>query len=122
MSKKLEQGVWIVMCDWKDPETDKSCDLGHDSEPSMFIDPDGGRNPEMHFQCGSHHDIIKQSDKEEYQLPEGHKLGESTITPQGSHRAKDVGVTLEGFGPDVSGRVWEGEAVDLKENSNDRGK
>lgn len=103
MSKKLEGGVWVVICDFVD-EDDNPCDLGHEGDPAMFVDPDGGKNPEMHFQCGRHHGIIKQSEKEEYQLPEG--VG--THEPEGQHTAEKIGVTLDGFEPKVGGKVWDG--------------
>jgi hypothetical protein len=119
MSKRLEEGVWVVICDWSDPETGDICNLGYDGSPTMFVDPDGGKTPEMHFQCGKHHNVVKQSERAEYQLPAGHKLDESTIQPQGLNRAEDIGVTLDGFKPDASGRVWEGNAVNTKENSDD---
>jgi hypothetical protein len=110
MSKKREGGVWIVSCDFVDDESGKPCDLGHEGDPAMFVDPDGGTNPEMHFQCGKHHGIVKQSEKKEYQLPEGVE----PIEPQGQHTAEDIGVTLEGFKPEVGGKVWDG-----KEKPND---
>jgi hypothetical protein len=118
MSKRLEQGVWIVVCDWKDPATEETCNLGYDGNPAMFVDPDGGVNPETHFQCGKHHNIVKQSEKEEYQLPADHKLSESTIQPVGIHTAENIGVSLEGFSPDAGGRVWDGGKID-KDGSND---
>ena len=108
MSKKRDGGVWVVICDFVD-DNGKACDLGYDGEPAMFVDPDGGKNPEMHFQCGRHHGIVKQSEKPEYQLPEGHKLSENTLQPQGLHTADKIGVTLEGFEPDAGGRVWDGK-------------
>lgn len=88
MSKRLEDGVWVVACDWKDPETGEACDLGFEGAPAMFIDPDGGRNPELHFQCGRHHGIVKQEEKPEFQLPEGHKLNQEVV----SRDADDVEV------------------------------
>ncbi len=118
MSKRLEGGVWIIVCDWVD-ENGKPCDLGHEGEPAMFVDGDAGNNPDLHFQCGRHHDIVKQSEKEEYQLPEGHKLNESSIIPQGTHTASDIGVELDGFKPDLGGKVWEGGEVNIKEKPND---
>lgn len=104
MSKKREAGVWVVVCDFVDDDG-KPCDLGYDGEPAMFVDPDGGKTPEMHFQCGKHHGIVKQSDKPEYQLPEG----VTPTEPKGRHTAEDIGVTLDGFKPDAGGRVWDGE-------------
>lgn len=84
MSKYLdpEMGCWIVKCDWADPVTGETCTLGTDGEPRKFIDPDGGRDPEMHFQCGQHHGYEKQERKPEYQLPEGHKLNQEVISPE----------------------------------------
>ncbi len=73
MSKKLVDGVWIIMCDWK------GCDLGLEGEPAQFVDPDGGRTPSKHFQCGRHHGIIPQAEKPEFQLPEDHKLNTEVI-------------------------------------------
>lgn len=80
MSKRLEDGVWVVVCDWKDPQTGKGCNLGLDGLPAMYVDPDGGRNPELHFQCGRHHGIVKQEEKPEFQLPEGHKLNQEVVS------------------------------------------
>jgi hypothetical protein len=105
MSKKREAGVWVVVCDFVDDETSKPCDLGYDGDPAMFVDPDGGRNPEMQFQCGKHHGIVKQVDNPEYQLPEGVEAHE----PEGTHTADKIGVTLDGFKPDAAGHVWDGE-------------
>lgn len=111
MSKKRESGVWVIICDYVD-ENGSACDLGYDGEPAMFVDPDGGKNPEMHFQCGKHHGIIKQIDNPDYQLPEGVEIHE----PKGLHTADKIGVTLNGFKPDAGGKVWDG-----KEKPNDRG-
>ena len=82
MSKYLDTilNCWIIKCDWEDPETGKLCDLGVEGEPRQFVDPDGGRNPEMHFQCGEHHGIVKQENKPEFQLPEGHKLNQDVLS------------------------------------------
>jgi len=91
MSKKIIDGIWIIVCDWVDPQTGKTCDLGKDEDgmpdgsPLMAVDPDNGRSPEKHFQCGRHHGIIPQAEQEEYQLPEGHKLYEDQIV-RGSGR------------------------------------
>jgi len=74
MSRQLVNGVWVIACDWLDPETKKTCDLGVDGEPAMFVDPHGGKNPLDHFQCGRHHGIIPQAEKPEFQLPEDHTL------------------------------------------------
>ena len=79
MSKKLTDGVWVITCDWKDPSTGEQCNLGRDNEIAQFIDPDGGRNPNKHFQCGRHHGVIPQAEKPEFQLPEDHKLNTEVI-------------------------------------------
>jgi len=79
MAKQLIDGVWVIVCDWKDPDSEQVCDLGVDGEPAMFVDPDAGKNEVNHFQCGRHHGIIPQAEKEEFQLPEGHKLNESVM-------------------------------------------
>ncbi len=94
MNKQLIGGVWILTCDWKNPETGKLCDLGRDDngdpngEPLMAIDPDGGRNPEKHFQCGRHHGIIPQAEREEFQIPEGHKLFQDEIVVDSGGKLK----------------------------------
>ena len=79
MSKQKVDGVWVVVCDWVDPKSGRPCDLGHEGEPRMAVDPDGGRNPDTHFQCGSHHGIVKQEYRPEFQLPKGHKLNEEVL-------------------------------------------
>ena len=77
MSKKQIDGVWIVTCDWVDPDTGDLCTLGRDEwgdddgSPRMVVDPDAGQDPTKHYQCGSHHGIVKQEDLPEFQLPEG---------------------------------------------------
>ena len=109
MSKKLVDGIWVIVCDWTD-ESGKSCTLGAFEEPKMFVDPDGGRNPETHFQCGIHHGVIKQEDDPNFQLPEGHKLQDSTLVKEGGRPEKDVSVKLNGFKPDLEGAVWEGDS------------
>lgn len=80
MSKQLLDGVWVIVCDWTD-EAGKGCELGVDKKPRMFVDPDGGRNPNHHFQCGLHHGVIKQKDRPEFQLPKDHKLNEEVLRP-----------------------------------------
>lgn len=107
MSKKLVDGVWVVACDWVD-ENGKACNLGVFEEPKMFVDPNGGRNPETHFQCGIHHGVIKQADDPNFQLPEGHKLQDSTFVKDGVSPGGDVSVKLDGFKPDLEGDVWDG--------------
>ncbi len=79
MSKEQVDGVWVEVCDWVDPETGRPCNLGHEGEPRMAVDPDGGKNPGTHFQCGAHHGIVKQEYKPEFQLPEDHKLSEEVL-------------------------------------------
>jgi hypothetical protein len=107
MNKKLVDGVWVVVCDWED-ENGKVCDLGNFGEPKMFVDPTNGQDPDSHFQCGSHHGIIKQEDDPAFQLPEDHKLQDSTLVKDGVHPGEDVSVKLDGFKPDVEGKVWDG--------------
>jgi hypothetical protein len=82
MSKKLVDGVWVIACDWEDPETGKTCTLGEEGEPAMFVDPTGGREPANHYQCGRHHGIIPQAEQEEFQLPEGHKLNQEVLSKE----------------------------------------
>jgi hypothetical protein len=107
MSKKIVDGVWIVVCDWED-ENGNPCDLGTFGEPRMFVDPDGGRDPETHFQCGVHHGTVKQVDDPAFQLPDGHKLKDSALVKEGVGLDKDISVKLDGFKPDLEGKVWDG--------------
>ena len=79
MNVKQVDGVWVAICDWVDPGTGKPCDLGYEGEPRMSVDPDGGQNPNTHFQCGSHHGIVKQEFRPEFQLPEDHELNEEVL-------------------------------------------
>ena len=79
MAKKLVGGVWVIVCDWHDPETGKACSLGQDGDRAMFVDPNRGKNEADHFQCGRHHGIIPQKEKPEFQLPEGHRMNESVL-------------------------------------------
>ena len=109
MSKKLIDGVWVVICDWVEKDG-KACTLGAFGEPKMFVDPDGGRNPETHFQCGIHHGVIKQADDPNFQLPEGHKLQDSTFVKEGVSPTEDISVKLDGFKPDLEGDVWDGNS------------
>ena len=74
MSKKLVEGYWVIECDWE------GCDLGHEGRAAQFVDPEGGKNPDSHFQCGRHHGIIPQEEKPEFQLPEDHKLNQEVFT------------------------------------------
>jgi len=118
MSKKREGGIWVIVCDWEDKDG-TPCNLGFEGDRAMFVDPDAGMSDVNHFQCGKHHGVIKQSEKEEYQLPDGHKLDESTITPKGLHTAGEIGVELDGFKPDLGGKVWDGiTEVNIKEKPN----
>jgi hypothetical protein len=78
MSKKLIDGIWVVECDWVDA-TGKPCSLGLEGAPAMFVDPNRGKNATDHFQCGRHHGIIPQSERPEFQLPDGHRLNESVL-------------------------------------------
>ena len=119
MSKQKVDGVWVIVCDWVDPETKKPCNLGLYNEPKMFVDPDGGRTPETHYQCGIHHGVVKQEDRPEFQVPEGHKqagegaestvVTDETVDPDEKRRK----VELDGFKPDAAGRVWDGKKLDV---------
>ncbi len=79
MSKKIVEGVWVVVCDWVDPNTGKLCDLGYEGAPRMAVDPDAGMDQATHFQCGAHHGIVKQEFKPEFQMPDDHKLNEEVL-------------------------------------------
>jgi len=79
MNLQQMDGVWVMVCDWVDPKTGKPCDLGHEGEPRIAVDPEGGRNPDAHFQCGAHHGVVKQEYKPEFQMPEDHKLNEEVL-------------------------------------------
>jgi len=91
MSTKRVNGVWVIVCDWVDPNTGESCNLGYEGEPRMAVDPDGGKSPSSHYQCGAHHGIVKQAEKPEFQLPEGHKLNEEVL----KRGIEGEGVTVE---------------------------
>ncbi len=93
MSKKLMDGVWITSCDWKNTDTGEVCTLGVGGEPAMFVDPDQGRDPSLHFQCGRHHGVIPQAEQEEFQLPEGHVLNETIMSnlPEAEEGIEDNG-------------------------------
>lgn len=80
MSKKLMEGVWIMICDWKDPVTGDLCALGLEGDPAMFVDPDQGRDPKLNFECGRHHGVVPQAERPEFQLPEGHVLNETVFS------------------------------------------
>lgn len=119
MSKQIVDGTWVIICDWVDPETDSPCDAGLYGDPKMFVDPDGGKEPSTHYQCGAHHGVVKQEDNPEFQVPEGHRLSEeekeSTVVLDqtldiDTERQK---VELKGFKPDAEGRVWEGGKVNV---------
>jgi hypothetical protein len=119
MSKSRIDGIWVIVCDWKDPETERTCDLGIHGEPKMFVDPEQGKGPDSHFQCGSHHGIVKQEDRPEFQVPEDRKLAEDTestiITDDTTDpNEKKRKVELEGFKPDAGGRVWDGRKFDVR--------
>ena len=79
MSKKMMDGVWILVCDWKDPETGDPCKLGDEEEPAMFVDPDQGRDPGLDFQCGRHHGVVPQAERPEFQLPDDPALNETVM-------------------------------------------
>ena len=118
MSTKIVDGSHVIVCDWVD-ENGKPCDSGVFGEPKMFVDPDGGRNEDKHYQCGSHHGIVKQEDRPEYQVPEDHKSAdeeqESVLVREGETDAPaDTSVKLEGFKPDAEGRVWDGTVVNTE--------
>lgn len=87
MSRQLIDGVWVLVCDWTDPDTGQPCDLGIDEDgqpngrPRMTIDPDAGRSPEKHYQCGRHHGMVKQEEKPEFRLPDDHKLNQEVLRP-----------------------------------------
>lgn len=93
MSRQLMRGVWVLVCDWKDPVSGEGCTLGIDDDgkpsgqPRMAVDPDAGGSPEKHYQCGRHHGVVPQAEKPEFQLPKGHKLNEEVFRP---------GVEMEG--------------------------
>ena len=110
MSKKLTDGTWIVTCDWID-ENGTPCKLGAFGEPKQFVDPDGGRDPNTHFQCGVHHGVKKQIDDPDFQLPEDHKLQDSTFVKEGVSPNEDGSVRLDGFKPSLEGGVWDGTKV-----------
>jgi hypothetical protein len=79
MNVKQVDGVWVAVCDWVDPKTGKPCDLGYEGAPRMSVDPDGGQNPDTHFQCGSHHGVVKQEHRPEFQLPDEQELNEEIL-------------------------------------------
>lgn len=111
MSREIVDGVWVIKCDFTDPEG-KLCDLGVEGEPAMFVDPTNGNDPDEHFQCGNHHGIFKQEDDPDFQLPEGHKLDDQeTVLRQERNYISPDKIKLDGFVPDVGGRVWDGEDV-----------
>jgi hypothetical protein len=86
MSKRLTvEGIWVTTCDWVNPETGKPCDLGIDGEPQEFVDPESGRDPKSHYQCGRHHGLIPQAERPEFQtdteLGEDILVGEDILSP-----------------------------------------
>lgn len=87
MSRTLINGVWVLVCDWKNEATGEICTLGigndgkPDGSPRMTIDPDAGTKSEKHFQCGRHHGVIPQKERPEFQLPKDHKLNEEVFRP-----------------------------------------
>lgn len=81
MSKQLVDGIWVIVCDWQDPNTGNPCALGNEGEPAMFIDPTGGKDETNHFQCGRHHGIVPQEEQEEFQVPDDHKLNQDVMRP-----------------------------------------
>ena len=85
MSKKMIDGIWVVECDWSDPGTGALCDLGAGGEPCQFIDPDSGRDPNTHYQCGRHHGIIPQSEDPDFQAPPDMELNEDVLNPVGDY-------------------------------------
>jgi hypothetical protein len=123
MSKKQVDGVWVIVCDWVG-DNSKPCDLGVYGEPKMFVDPDGGKNEDKHYQCGVHHGVVKQEDRPEYQVPEDHKLTggekENLLVREGeAESTESTGPKLEGFKPDAEGRVWDGTVVDTGASRNE---
>ncbi len=108
MSKQIIDGIPVIVCDWVD-EKGQPCDLGVAGDPKMFVDPDRGRVLEKHYQCGIHHGVIKQEDKPEFQLPENHKLSDTTLVQDGADPDQDTKIVLDGFEPDVEGKVWDGK-------------
>lgn len=118
MSKQKVDGVWVIVCDWVDPETKKPCDLGAGGDPKMFVDPEQGKDPNSHYQCGTHHGVVKQEDRPEFQVPEDHKLAEEKETVITDNKTDSEyqthKVELEGFKPDSTGRVWDGRKFDVR--------
>lgn len=119
MSKQIIDGVWVIVCDWTNPETGEVCNLGVHGEPKMFVDPEQGKDPNSHYQCGDHHGIVKQEDRPEFQVPEDHKLAEAAestvvtdenVDPDQERRK----VELEGFKPDAGGRIWDGKKFNVR--------
>ena len=111
MSRQIVDGVWVIKCDFTD-ETGNICELGVNGDPAMFVDPTGGKDPNEHFQCGSHHGVFKQEDSPDFKVPEGHKLDEkeTTLVKDANYKSPSK-VKLDGFKPDAGGRVWDGTNV-----------
>jgi len=110
MSREIVDGVWVIKCDFVGQDGN-TCSLGVDGDPAMFVDPTGGKDPNEHFQCGSHHGIIKQSDNPDFQLPDDHKLKEPDIVVMDENYVTPDKVELDGFKPNAGGRVWDGGNV-----------
>lgn len=62
---------WVVTCDW--PNCGKQFVVG-------AIRP--GEEKTKHYQCGSHHGIIPQKDRPEFQLPEDIEIKEDVIVKE----------------------------------------
>jgi len=72
MSKHFDPTAgWIVTCDW--PDCGKQ----------YIIGLNGAKYDDFHFQCGSHHGIIPQKDKPEFQLPEDVEVKEDVVVGTG---------------------------------------
>lgn len=82
MSKNFTDGIWVTTCDWVDPKTGDSCNLGVDGEPQQFVDPESGRNPDSHYQCGRHHGLIPQAERPEFQTGIDYGVSEVVIMPE----------------------------------------
>ena len=108
MGKKLVDGVWVIACDWVDNDNNP-CNLGTFGEPRMFVDPDRGTSEDKHYQCGAHHGVVKQEDNPDFQVPEGHKLSETTLVQKDIDPGSDKAIRIEGLKPDLEGAVWDGK-------------
>lgn len=91
MVSKLKDGYWVLECDWQDPVTKDRCTYGRDDDgnpnglPRIVFDPDRGRAPNKHFQCGRHHGIVPQAERPEFQVPKDPNAEEkeSVVKPNG---------------------------------------